>query len=171
MAQKGPKGTEVEDGTPAQRPIRAPRGFHAARIDEKGRLKFPTNFQEYLNSLDDKVLFVTTMGRGIVRVYPNSLWEQNEKFFNEQTEDPKAAQRLAFMANAYGGDVQMDTQGRVLLPAKLRQTLELENSAVQLLIYRERIDIYKQSMFDEQMKEAEAAIDGDLDLLERNGLR
>lgn len=171
MVQNGPNWSEVEDSQPVQGSIRAPRGFHAARVDDKGRLKLPANFQEYFSGLADKDFFVTTMGRGIVRIYPNSVWEHNEKFFGEYTADPKAAQRLAFMANAYGGDVQIDGQGRMLLPAKLRQKLELENSAVQLLFYRGRVDVYKQSLYEEQMQQSESSLEGDLDVLEHDGLR
>ncbi len=151
--------------------MRAPRGFHAARVDDKGRLKLPAKFQEYLGALKEPSFFVTTMGRGIVRIYPNSVWENNEKFFGDYTADPKAAQRMAFTANAYGGDMQMDAQGRLLLPAELRQKLGLENSAVQLLHFRGRVDVYKQSMYEEQMQQSEESIESDLDALERDGLR
>ena len=161
----------MENERPAEGLVRAPRGFHAARVDDKGRLKLPVKFQEYLGAMEDKTFFVTTMGRGIVRIYPNSLWEHNEKFFGEYTADPKAAQRTAFIANAYGGDVQIDAQGRLLLPAELRTKLGLENSAVQLLHYRGRVDVYKQSMYEEQMQQSEAAIEADLDVLEHDGLR
>ncbi len=151
-------------------PIDPPRGFYPGRVDEKGRLKLPARFQEYLGSFSDKRLFVTSLGDGIARIYPNSVWKQNEKFFETYTENPRAAQRIAFLANALGSDTEMDSQGRVLLSPELRRKLGLENQPVQLLCYRGRIDVYSQTLFDQQMAMVEATQAEDLQALEKSGL-
>lgn len=136
--------------------VEPPRGFYPGRVDEKGRLKLPAKFQEYLGSLADKTFFVTTLGDGIARIYPISVWKENESIFETFTEDPDAARRQAFLANAYGSDTEMDGQGRVLISPELRRKLELENQPVQMMFYRGRIDIFKQSAFDAELAEAEA---------------
>lgn len=159
--------TENVNQTP---PVEAPRGFYPGRVDEKGRLKLPAKFQEYLGSLSEKKLFATSLGDGIARIYPNSVWKENEDLFRSFTTNPAAAQRIAFMANALGSDTEMDTQGRVLLSPELRRKLGLENQPVQLLFYRGRIDVYSKSMYDKQFAEAEAFNAEDLSSLEHSGL-
>jgi len=52
-------------------PVEPPLGAYPATVDEKGRLKLPVNFKEYLESLEDGRLFVTTTDKRIARVYPS----------------------------------------------------------------------------------------------------
>lgn len=151
--------------------VEPPRGFYPGRVDDKGRLKLPTRFQEYLGSLPDKTFFVTTLGDGIARIYPISVWKENEAILDSFTEDPEAAQRQAFLANAYGSDTEMDGQGRVLISPELRRKLELENQPVQLMFYRGRIDVYRQSAFDSQLAEAETMSQKDRAALGKAGVK
>lgn len=136
--------------------VEPPRGFYPGRVDEKGRLKLPAKFQEYLGSLADKTFFVTTLGDGIARIYPISVWKENENILDSFTEDPDAARRQAFLANAYGSDTEIDGQGRILISPELRRKLELENQAIQMMFYCGRIDVFKQSAYDAQLADAEA---------------
>ena len=70
-----------------------PRGFFPARVDEKGRLKLPAAFQQYLNDIGEKRVFITTLDVATVRIYPNSLWKQNENFFDERSlTDPERSE-------------------------------------------------------------------------------
>ena len=69
--------------------VEPPRGFHGARVDEKGRLKLPSVFQQYLKSLGEETVFITTLDMSTLRIYPISLWKQNELFF-EDSKSPAA---------------------------------------------------------------------------------
>lgn len=151
--------------------VEPPRGFYPGRVDEKGRLKLPARFQEYLGSLADKTFFVTTLGDGIARIYPISVWKENEAILENFVDDPEAAQRQAFLANAYGSDSEMDGQGRVLISPELRRKLELENQPVQLMFYRGRIDVFKQSAFAAQLADAEAQSQKDRAVLGKAGVK
>ena len=57
-----------------------PDGMYPARMDDRGRVKLPAAFKEYLDSLDDKKLFVTSLDRRIARIYPIQLWRETKKF-------------------------------------------------------------------------------------------
>ena len=113
-------------------PVYPPRGFHQASVDDKGRLKLPVAVSRYLALLPDKKFFVTSFGTGPVRLYPNSIWQKNLQFFEEFSEDPEPVRKIAFLADAFGGDAEIDGQGRVLLPPGLRRKFALESNAVQL---------------------------------------
>ena len=45
-----------------------------------------------------------------------SVWRENEKLLESYTEDPEAAQTVAFNANDLGGKVEIDSQGRIVFP-------------------------------------------------------
>ena len=127
-AQSGRKWSEVDEQLkPA--PVEPPRGFFSAHVDEKGRLKLPVNFQQFLGSMGDDKLFVTSVDDRIARIYPISVWQGNEKILGDlATEDPDAAEALFFVTNDYGAEAKVDPQGRVTLPTDLRRTLGARGS-------------------------------------------
>jgi len=149
-----------------------PRGFFPARVDEKGRLKLPAAFQQYLNDIGEKRVFITTLDVATVRIYPNSLWKQNENFFDERSlTDPERSGNIAFLADHYGADSEVDGQGRVLVPQELRRELNLENQPVWLNHYKGRINLYGKEEYDRRMQRARANAPADLRELEKMGLR
>jgi MraZ protein len=152
-------------------PPEPPRGTYPARVDEKGRLKLPVRFQEYLGELPEKKLFITSLDGHIARIYPISVWKENEKFFETFTDDPQAAEDVAFMANDLGSDVAVDSQGRLLLSPELRRELSLENQAVRLLFYKGRIDVYSENLYAERKQQASQGRKEKILTLERKGLK
>ena len=93
----------------------------------------------------------------------------NEALF-ENSSDP-AAERLALLAKAYGGNAEIDKSGRVLLPAKLREALDLEKQPVWLDVYHGRINVVTKQVHDERMQLAKANMAEDLKTLEKMGLK
>src|SRR5207247_770606 len=81
----------------------------SSRLDDKGRLKLPSEFQHFLNLLAEKKLFVTSLDRRIAQIYPMPAWRENEKFFETYRDNPQVAQDVAFNANDLGADADMDS--------------------------------------------------------------
>ncbi len=151
--------------------VEAPRGMFSGRLDEKGRLRVPKEFERYLRSLPEQKLFVTSLDRHTAQIYPIAVWRENEKFFENYTENPAAARLIAFNANDLGGDADIDANGRVLFPLELRRELGIENSNVKLFAYKGRIEVYSEAVYDEKKREASAAPANSLEILERAGLK
>ena len=146
-----------------------PHSIAQASVDEKGRLKLPAEFLEYLEALKVTKVFITTFDQRQARIYPIAVWKVNEALF-ENSADP-AAERLALLAKAYGGDAEIDKSGRVLLPAKLREVLDLEKQPVWLDVYHGRINVVNKKIHDERMQLAQARMSEDLKTLEKLGLK
>jgi MraZ protein len=80
------------DENPSQAPeIEPPEGRYSSRMDDRGRVKLPVAFKEYLEKFEDKRLFVTSLDRRIAQVYPIVLWKKTKKFLENFSEDPEAA--------------------------------------------------------------------------------
>jgi len=94
-------------------------------MDDRGRVKLPAAFKEYLEQLPEKKLFVTSLDRRIAQIYPIHCWRDTEKFLENFSEDPEAAENLAFNAADLGAETEMDSQGRVLFSPELRRELGL----------------------------------------------
>jgi|SRR5579871_2398163 len=149
-----------------------PRGFFAAHVDDKGRLKLPVNFQQYLGGMGDQKLFVTSIDGRTARIYPISVWEQNEKFLAElSSEDPGAAEALGFIANHYGAEGKLDGQGRVTLPTELRRELEIENQEVRVDCFLGGINVYSMKEYEERNRRFREGLEEKLNSAKKKGFR
>jgi MraZ protein len=160
---------EIEDKIPVT--AEPPHSIAQASVDEKGRLKLPAEFLAYLEGICVTKVFITTFDLRLARIYPMTVWESNEKLFAGAGDNAAAAERLAFLAKVYGGDAEIDKSGRVLLPAKLRETLGLEKQPVWLDHYNGRINVVSKKIYDERMQLAMASMTDDLKTLDKMGLR
>lgn len=146
-----------------------PNGMYPARVDDKGRLKLPVGFQQYLGG---KKLFVTSLDRRMGCIYVSADWLDSKKFLDEyKGADSKAAARLVFNAQDLGADAEVDSQGRVLLPPEMRRELGIENKSVRLYAAKAHIQILSETMYEERKKQAAALAEADLETLESAGLR
>lgn len=149
-------------------PPSPPRGMHQARVDDKGRLKLNSVFKEYFAGYPSNKVFVTTTDIRTARLYPISVWERNEKLFEHPGDDHEAASDVAFVANHYGAEVEIDKEGRVSLPSDLRKDLELENQPVWLEVHNGRVNVYGQKYYEERKRRAlENIVDKNLRLEKR----
>jgi|SRR5579884_1600521 len=145
--------------------------MYAARVDEKGRLKLPVNFQQFLSGTGDQMVFITSLDIRTARIYPISVWKENEKILADSTDDPDGAEDVAFIANDLGADSEMDSQGRVLLPTELRRLLNLEAQPVWLECYQGGINVYGKDVYEERQQRARQNLADKVKSLKRKGLR
>ena len=98
------------------------RGHEQARIDDKGRLKVPNVFRSLLESKYGRELFLTSLTGEYVRLYPMPVWLDIEEKLGKMPSTHPSRLRFLDRVNFYGQAVELDTQGRVLIPARLRDT-------------------------------------------------
>ena len=144
--------------------------MYPARVDDKGRLKLPVGFQQYVSGLPEKKLFVTSLDRRIGQIYPIRIWRGNKDFLYEYRDNPKAAKRISFNAQDLGADSEMDNQGRVLLPPEMRRELGIENQSVRLMAYKGHIQILSEAIYEKAKREATVSAESDLETLDGAGL-
>jgi len=142
-------------------PVEPPLGAYPAHVDEKGRLKVPANFKEFLESLEDGRLFVTTTDKRIAKLYPILLWKENlKKLADLALENPLLAKSMSITARHYGDDARLDPSGRVMLPTNLRRFLGLEGQEVWMDATPEGcINIYSKTEYESQLRRAEGQLD------------
>lgn len=173
MARKGQKWSEVEGNSQSSpsATVEAPRGTFDGRVDEKGRLKLPTAIVQFLEGLGERKVFVTTLNTSTALIYPISIWRETENLLQEPGEDAEFRADLAFVANHYGEDVEVDAQGRVLMPTTLRRELELEKDDVHLLVYKQRVEVFGSKVYARRLEAAKLNLGEKLKALEKKGLR
>ncbi len=147
-----------------------PLGMYPGRLDDRGRVKLPADFQQYFGALGETRFFVTSLDRRIAQIYTIPAWRENEKFLAGYREDPKAARNIAFNAADLGAEADIDGQGRILFSAELRRELGIENQPVRLYAYRSRIEVLSDKIYQERKSEASVSPVDDLAKLEAAGL-
>jgi MraZ protein len=101
-------------------------GEYRHTIDAKGRIAVPARFRGELAG----VAFVTRWLDGCIAIFPRDAWtDLSDRVAGLQVSDASARQFARFL---FGGafDVQLDAQGRVVLPASLREEAGLNGDAV-----------------------------------------
>jgi MraZ protein len=99
------------------------RGSYQATVDDKGRLKLPARLKGQFEEWHGPRVFVTSLSPFELRVYPLAVWEELERRFLARPSMDPLVQRLLEHAN-YGQEDEVDAQGRVLVPALLREILQ-----------------------------------------------
>src|SRR5579863_3080980 len=103
------------------------RGNHPAKIDEKGRLKMPAAFKALVDATNVKQFYITSTNGKTVQVWPLPEWEEREKQVTGLGEMTVMVRNYLRLTSYYGQQVEMDTQGRLLMPQKLRNAARLDN--------------------------------------------
>lgn len=125
------------------------KGEFKHTVDTKGRLIIPSKFREYLGDV-----FVVTKGLdGCLFAYDNQEWEAFEQKLRALPLNKKDNRIFARHFLAGASDVEVDKQGRVLLPPNLREFAGLVKDVV-LVGMGNRIEIWDQDKWkDAQLDE------------------
>ena len=131
----------------------------------------PASFFEYLKALGVEKVFITTVDMKLARIYPKRVWESNQNLFENAGDDAEIAEDVAFIANLYGGDAEIDNQGRILVPTELRRTLEIEAQPVWLDYYNGRINVFGKKVYEERMQRAMVNLGDKVKTLQKKGMK
>jgi MraZ protein len=97
------------------------RGNAPTRIDDKGRLKIPNSFKALLESKYGRELFLTSLTGEYVRIYPMPVWLDIELKLGQMPSTHPSRLRFLDRVNYFGQVGELDTQGRVIVPVRLRE--------------------------------------------------
>jgi len=144
------------------------RGHEQARIDDKGRLKVPNVFRSLLETKYGRELFLTSLTGEYVRVYPMPVWLEKEEKLGQMPSTHPARLRFLDRVNFFGQQVELDAQGRVLIPARLRETATMAGDVDVLGLYN-YLDVWNHDRFLTKLQR-EAYTDDDARALAEFGI-
>ena len=98
------------------------RGSYPARIDDKGRLKIPTAFKALIEERHGPDVYVTSITGESVRIYPMATWLAIEDRLRAMPSTHPARLKFLDRVSYYGQVGDLDSQGRVLIHARLRDS-------------------------------------------------
>lgn len=123
-------------------------GNSPAKIDEKGRLKVPTEFRTYIETTWGTSLFVTSDSDGgqSVQIYPMPVWLEIQKKLGAMPSSNPTRRKYALWTNYFGKVADLDTQGRVLIHPLLREAAAMNGEVVVLGDYN-RLSLWNHDRF------------------------
>ena len=102
------------------------RGVTALNLDTKGRMAIPTRHRERLRECCASQLVITVDTDRCLLLYPAPEWAEIEAKLEALPSFNKAARTLQRLYIGHAHEVEMDGQGRILLPPELRKFANLD---------------------------------------------
>ncbi len=129
-------------------------GEYSHSLDSKGRVIIPAKFRKGLGDH-----FVATRGLdSCIFVYPQNEWEKLEQKIRKlpiTKADARAFSRF-FLSGAT--ECELDKQGRIILPANLRNYASLEKDVV-IIGVSNRVEIWSQELWESYQQNAEDSLE------------
>jgi MraZ protein len=129
------------------------KGHYVNSINEKGRLSIPSKFRDILKELGAPYLIVTKSIDHCLLAFAPDDWERMEKLASTLSMVKK--EDIWFKRHLVGSaeECPIDAQGRILIPAGLREYAELRKKCLLVGII-DRFEIWDQDTYNKSMKEA-----------------
>ncbi len=126
------------------------RGNHPTRVDEKGRLKVPAEFKRVIDEKYGTQFYITSMDGKVAQVYPFEEWEEIERKLNALPTFDQTKKKFLNTTGYWGQVVEMDGQGRLLLPQLLRDAAQLKGEVavvgLQKLLEVRNLEAFRQQI-------------------------
>jgi MraZ protein len=130
------------------------RGNHPTRVDEKGRLKIPAEFKRVIDEKYGTQFYITSLDGKVAQLYPFEEWERIEQKLAGLSSFNPTKKKFLDRTNYYGQQVEMDGQGRLLLPQLLRESGQIKGEVAVLgnltyLVVR-NLELFKREIEEEK---------------------
>jgi transcriptional regulator MraZ len=128
------------------------RGSAPAKIDDKGRLKLPTQFKRFVDERYGADMFVTSVLGDSALLYPLPVWEEIEARLGAMPSTDRVKARFLERVSYYGQQVKLDTQGRLVLPPILRESAGM-NGEVVVSAQIDHLVVWNRERFERRLDE------------------
>ncbi len=138
-------------------------GVHELMIDSKGRLAIPAKFREVLRNRYTSAIVATLDSRSRLLLYPESVWDGvAQQLLALPVAGKPVLQRYQNLLLHNADTLELDSAGRVLLPANLRKRVDFDKE-VTLVGRANRLELWGREHWEAEM---DKALDDDQDDLE-----
>jgi MraZ protein len=134
------------------------KGTYRHRIDAKGRLPVPAAFRRALAAGDHSHLVVTVLDQCLA-AYPSAEWQRLEEQLRALPSFSKPVKSLTRLVTSRAADCDLDVQGRILLPAALRQAVGLTGREAIVVGVLNRFEVWVPEAWETFVRESERMLD------------
>jgi MraZ protein len=121
-------------------------------VDEKGRLKIPAEHKRVIDEKYGTQFYITSLDGKVAQIYPFEEWEQIEqKLAGLSTFNPTKKKFLS-RVNYWGQQVEMDGQGRLLMPQLLRESAQIKGE-VAVIGYQKYLEVRNLEAYRQEIQQ------------------
>lgn len=125
------------------------RGINSVVLDAKGRIKLPARYRQLLPAAKAAELVVTIDTESpCLLLYPLCEWDLIEEKLQALPSFNAAARRIQRLLIGHATDLELDSNGRILLPSLLRDHARIEKE-VRVVGQGKKIELWSASEWDE----------------------
>ncbi len=106
------------------------RGVTALNVDAKGRMAMPAKYRDRLQESCEGRLVLTVDPERCLLLFPEPEWEQFERKLTKLPTMNPRVKRLQRLWMGHAAEVELDANGRLLLPPLLREYAGLDKKIV-----------------------------------------
>jgi MraZ protein len=143
-------------------------GHSPTKIDDKGRLKIPTNFRKIIEERYGNDCFITSMDGERALVYPLPVWFEYQSRLAKVPSSSQAKSKLLERVNYFGQISGLDAQGRVLVPQVLREVAGINDDVI-VLGNQDHLIVWNEQRIQKRLTETPMTAD-DFKELELHGV-
>ncbi len=130
------------------------QGHSRVTVDQKGRISIPAKFRALLSRESREGLILMQGIEPCIYAYPIDEWARLTKLFEGQWSSLKEKYRFNRRWAMLSTLVQFDPQGRIPLPANLREYAQIEGEAIVGGVV-DHLEIWKPALFVETVEGVE----------------
>jgi MraZ protein len=133
------------------------RGTFDYSLDDRGRVAIPA---KYRTAFPNGIAVIAPAPEGCLRVFPEAAFDamSDDNARGPATSVDGRRARRGFDAQAH--DTELDRQGRILIPSRLREKASL-NGAVVIAGNRECLEIWNPEAWERELERSEAESSGE----------
>ena len=126
-------------------------GEHEHKLDKKGRIIIPSSFREVSKEHYIDRFFVTRGLDTCLFMFPEEEWKQQEAKFKSLSFTKRESRKFNRIFFSGAVEVRVDKQGRILLPAYLKQYADIKKE-IMVIGVSNRIEIWSKDKWQEFYK-------------------
>jgi len=128
------------------------RGAAAINIDAKGRIAMPIRFRDLLMgrsepSINPQLVVTIDTEEPCLLIYPLAEWDLIQRKLEQLPSFNPTARRIQRLLIGHATDLELDANGRILLPALLREYAQLDKKII-LLGQGKKIELWSESLWN-----------------------
>jgi len=135
------------------------RGNHGCQVDEKGRVPFPARFRDVLTTAGQNVLVLTRGFSPCIHAFPLQEWLKVEEKLGQMPVFDANVQRMRRLLTGECAECELDKQGRILIPPRLREYAGIEKDAI-FVGTMQTVEVWSSDGWKKQWDELAADTDG-----------
>jgi MraZ protein len=116
-------------------------------LDAKGRMSVPTRYRPELVAVQNQVILTIDTEDPCLLLYPLSEWELLENKLQELSSFNRATRRVQRLLIGHATELELDGNGRILLPSLLRDYAQLDKQVI-LVGQGKKFEIWAETLWE-----------------------